>query len=160
MPNYDHVEDSGERRHYNSGMMRDRQKGKGRFDLISPFMLMRLAKHYENGAVKYTDRNWEKGSDMEDFFDSAMRHLVKWQMGMTDEDHLAAAIWNITAIIHFEETGRVELDNRPEWAKAPVVDNTEEPKESITDILMRLHGKTYQPGYRYDTGTHTKTTIS
>jgi hypothetical protein len=48
------LKDSGQRSVYNTGAQRDNQEGKGRFDLI-PFQgLMRLAKHYEAGAKKYS----------------------------------------------------------------------------------------------------------
>lgn len=105
------LKDSGERRQFETGAVRDMQVGKGRFDLISPFMLMRIAKWLEKGAVKYGDRNWEKGMPYHVLVDSAERHLAKFRMGMEDEDHLAAAIFNIMAIIHFQETGRTELND-------------------------------------------------
>lgn len=85
------------------GSMRDTQEGKGRFDLISPFALMRLALHYENGARKYAERNWEKGQLSSRCLNSAMRHLNAWLAGSRDEDHLAAAAWNIFALMHNEE---------------------------------------------------------
>jgi hypothetical protein len=63
--------------------------------------LRRLAIHYENGAMKYEYRNWEKGIPVSRCFDSAIRHLVRYIEGGRTEDHLAAAIWNIIAIIHY-----------------------------------------------------------
>ena len=36
-------------------------------------------------------------------------------MGMTDEDHLAAAAWNILCIIHHEEMGQTDLDDMPHY---------------------------------------------
>ena len=152
MKDYAEVKDSGERRSYESGMVRDRSEGKGRFDLITPFALIRLAKHYENGARKYDDRNWEQGAPLTDFYDSAMRHLTKWMLRWDDEDHLAAALWNIAAIIHFEEQGREDLDNRPTYnqiladsievifdEKVPEDTILAGPKDSINDLLARMH---------------------
>lgn len=110
------LDDSGERISYGDDKaIREPTDGKGRFDLISPFALMRLAKHYEAGAKKYTPRNWEKGIPFSRYLDSAMRHLNKYLMGMNDEDHLAAAAWNIIAIMHHEELGQWDLDDLPHY---------------------------------------------
>lgn len=104
------IHDSGERQEFDTGAIRDPSKGKGRYDLISPYALRRLALHYEAGAGKYTDRNWEKGIPMSRCFSSAVRHLFQWVTGQKDEDHLAAAAWNIFAIMHFEEVKPEMLD--------------------------------------------------
>jgi hypothetical protein len=97
---FDKVNDSGERRKFNTGSVRDVRTGKGRYDLISPIALDRLARHYENGSVKYGDRNWEKGQPLASYMDSAIRHCYKVMKGETDEDHAAAVAWNIFAFIH------------------------------------------------------------
>lgn len=110
------LDDGGERISYGDDKaIREPTDGKGRFDLISPFALMRLAKHYEAGAKKYAPRNWEKGIPFSRYLDSAMRHLNKYLMGMNDEDHLAAAAWNIIAIMHHEELGQWDLDDLPHY---------------------------------------------
>jgi len=83
------VKDSGERQQFSTGSVRDTQVGKGRFDLIPTDALRRLAQHYENGARKYGDRNWEKGQPLGRYLDSAFRHLVNVLDGKTDEDHAA-----------------------------------------------------------------------
>ncbi len=106
MSDFEKVIDSGQRRQFATGSVRDVSAGKGRFDLISPLVMMRFAKHFENGAKKYGDRNWEKGQPMSVFLDSAMRHTAKFLAGLRDEDHLAAAMWNLHAIMHFEELYR------------------------------------------------------
>ena len=103
---YNSVKDSGERQHFQTGAHRDVSKGKGRFDLLPAYVLLRDAKHMENGAVKYGDRNWEKGIPMSRFLDSAMRHICCYMMGMRDEDHLAAARWNLAGLIWTEEMVR------------------------------------------------------
>lgn len=97
------VKDSGERRKFQTGAVRDIQTGKGRYDLISPIATRRLARHLENGAIKYGERNWEKGIPQHSFVDSAKRHLDNYLEGMRDEDHLAAAMWNVHCAIHQEE---------------------------------------------------------
>jgi len=100
---FDKVKDSGERRNFKTGSVRDIRTGKGRFDLISPIALRRLAQHLENGAVKYGDRNWELGQPLAGYLDSAIRHLIDFLEGKRDEDHLSAGAWNIFSAIHTEE---------------------------------------------------------
>lgn len=95
--------DSGERTEFQSGAVRDMHEGKGRFDLLPMCVLIRLARHYEAGALKYSDRNWEKGIPAHSFADSALRHLVKYLDGQNDEDHLIAAIWNLCGLAWTEE---------------------------------------------------------
>jgi len=97
------VVDSGKRQEFETGSRRDTQEGKGRFDLMSPVVAVRDAKHLEHGAVKYGPRNWEKGQPLSRYLDSAMRHLTKFLEGHRDEDHLAAARWNIGGLMHTEE---------------------------------------------------------
>lgn len=108
------TKDSGEREAFASGMVRDTRAGKGRYDLITPIGLKRLADVYERGAAKYADRNWEKGAPFGRFLDSAMRHIQQYVMGESDEDHLAQAAWNLFAVMHLERT-HPELDDRPDW---------------------------------------------
>lgn len=99
---YDAVADSGERQDFDTGSVRDTRAGKGRYDLITPIGLLRLARHYENGAEKYGDRNWEKGQPVSRYLDSAIRHLFNYLGGDRSEDHLAAVAWNALAAIHTE----------------------------------------------------------
>lgn len=113
------TKDSGVREEMATGSVRDSREGKGRFELVSPFALARLAGVYERGAAKYDSRNWEKGQPYSRFLDSAMRHLNRFAMGWRDEDHLAQAAWNIFAIMHFQELGRTELDDMPHYQDGP-----------------------------------------
>lgn len=99
---------SGVKDEYPTGATRDRRAGKGRYDLISPHMIRRLAGVYERGAVNHGDNNWRKGLPFSRLYDSALRHTYQALAGETDEDHLGQAIWNLAAIIHFQETGRAE----------------------------------------------------
>ena len=97
------LKDSGKRRKFDSGAIRDVREDKGRYDLISPIALKRLAVVYEKGAKKYSDRNWEKGMPLCRYIDSAMRHIQQYLEGMRDEDHLGQAVFNIFGVIHTEE---------------------------------------------------------
>ena len=104
------VHDSGKREEFSTGAVRDVANLKPRPDLISPFFLMRLGTHLRKGAAKYSEWNWAKGIPSSRCYASCMRHLMAYAMGETDEDHLAAAAFNIMAIIHNEETaGSVRL---------------------------------------------------
>lgn len=97
------IKDSGDRTQFQSGAVRDMHTGKGRCDLLPMCVLLRLARHYENGCQKYGDRNWEKGIPAHSFADSAMRHIFKYMDGQRDEDHLIAAIWNLCGLAWTEE---------------------------------------------------------
>ncbi len=96
------LKDSGERREFPTGAVRDMAEGKG--DMVSmPWeALLRLSKHYEAGAKKYNRWNYRKGIPVSSFIDSACRHLAKYQCGMDDEDHLAAAAFNILGAMLME----------------------------------------------------------
>lgn len=110
------INDGGERISYGEGMaFREPTTGKGRYDLISPFATRRLAEWYELGSKKYLPRNWEKGMPFSRYIDSAKRHIDKYIMGMEDEDHLAAAAWNIFAIMHHQELQENHLDDMPHY---------------------------------------------
>lgn len=107
------LKDSGSRESFDTGAVRDNGEGKGRFDLLSTQMLFRLAKHYENGSKKYSERNFEKGMPISRCVDAAMRHLTKYLAGWNDEDHLAAVCWNVAAIMLYEHR-MPELMDLPE----------------------------------------------
>lgn len=147
--------DSGERRQFETGAVRDIAEGKGRCDLlplkeigyfiyshanddktrtvahiiksinlyirkgldediysaISQFMdiadydhsmytaFLELSKHYEAGAKKYDERNWEKGIPCHCYIDSGVRHLLKWLRGDIDEPHDRAFLWNMFGLL-------------------------------------------------------------
>jgi len=114
------LQDSGERKEYVTGAVRDKRKNKGRFELVTPIGLRRVAIVYEKGAVKYNPRNWEKGIPIGRFLDSAIRHIYQHIEGLRDEDHLAQAAWNLLGAIHTDEMIRrgllpKELDNLPNF---------------------------------------------
>lgn len=137
-----HILDSGERRQFETGAVRDIQEGKGRCDLmplrvaakvidgdsildyIGLFrdtgdtqhlyfalrtaarmfdgladMLLQVAKHFEEGAKKYGENNWQKGLPVHCYIDSAVRHYLKWLRGDKDEPHDRAFVWNIMCCI-------------------------------------------------------------
>lgn len=135
------IKDSGTRRKFSTGAVRDIQEGKGRCDLlpldiIAEFysddifnrinnftkdgevawlyevialampkfgsysdMFLEVSKHFEEGAKKYGEHNWQKGIPCHCYIDSAVRHLLKWIRNDNDEPHDRAFVWNILCCI-------------------------------------------------------------
>jgi hypothetical protein len=133
------IKDSGERRSFETGAVRDIQTGKGRpslmpLDVVAvlvddnipnflekfkssmdteylyevlrifsdgdiPSMLLDVSIHYEEGAAKYGDNNWQKGIPVNCYLDSAIRHYLKHKRGDDDEPHDRAFVWNILCCI-------------------------------------------------------------
>lgn len=102
------------RKTYDTGAIREIKEE--RFDLIPTEPIRLLAIHYARGALKYAERNWEKGFPWSNPYNSARRHLDAYIDGEdVDPDtgslHLVAALWNIIALIEFQQT-HPELDDR------------------------------------------------
>lgn len=132
--------DSGERREFETGAVRDIQEGKGRCDLMPldviadiieepvlqhicnfqyhgdyghlitaldasafagdyPTTFLEVAKHFEEGAKKYGENNWQKGIPTKHYIDSAIRHYLKYLRGDQDEPHDRAFVWNLLCCI-------------------------------------------------------------
>lgn len=64
-----------------------------------PKYILELSKHFESGAIKYGERNWEKGIPLSSYIDSAVRHYLKHLDGQEDENHFIAFVWNIICAI-------------------------------------------------------------
>lgn len=111
------TKDSGNRQDFSGGAVRDTQEGKPRYDLIPPGPLERLAMLYSRGAEKYNEHNWTKGIPVSRCIASLMRHVFQFVKGDTDEDHGAAILFNVMCIMHYEEVGRVDLDDSFDWSK-------------------------------------------
>lgn len=134
------IKDSGTRREFGTGAVRDIQEGKGRCDLLpldvagsmltnptlvrigefvntgavmhlyqvlsmcnlfndKTTMLLEVSKHFEEGAAKYGEYNWQHGIPVRCYIDSAVRHYLKHLRGDTDEPHDRAFVWNIMCCI-------------------------------------------------------------
>lgn len=141
--------DSGNRREFDTGAVRDIQEGKGRCDLLpidilndylqkfnsysydgvlsyihlfvtrgdesylykalseyvnsrwtQPYtMFLEVSMHFEEGAKKYGEYNWQKGIPVRCYIDSALRHYFKYCRGDTDEPHDRAFCWNLLCAI-------------------------------------------------------------
>ncbi|MBQ6906203.1 MAG: hypothetical protein IJN75_04205 [Clostridia bacterium] len=62
-------------------------------------MLLEVSIHFEEGAKKYNERNWEKGINAKNYINSGVRHLLKWIRGDEDENHERAFVFNIMCCI-------------------------------------------------------------
>jgi hypothetical protein len=134
------LDDSGHRREFSTGAVRDMRECKGRCDLMPldvigkwmdnltlkyinnfietgdneylftalqyeiapaelPKYALELSKHFEAGAIKYGERNWEKGIPLSSYIDSAVRHYLKYLDGQENENHFIAFVWNIICAI-------------------------------------------------------------
>lgn len=111
MKQFNKVQQSGNETDFGTGAVRDDRQGKGRFDLMPILFMFRLAKHFENGAARYKERNWEAGIPLSVYWDSCIRHLCKLLLGMEDEDHASAAAWNIACFIETKE--RIDMNILP-----------------------------------------------
>lgn len=162
--------DSGKRREFDTGAVRDIQEGKGRCDLlpldvvgrilhrsgnrssvlsyiedyvrsgvidflylaIEDFVckdqsaictaILEVAKHYEDGAKKYDERNWEIGIPLHCYIDSGVRHYLKLLRGDTDEPHDRAFLWNMLGAIWTHE-------HKPELIDLPFANDEKERDE-------------------------------
>lgn len=96
--------DSGQRRDF-GGAVRDMSEGKGDMVAMPWEAILRLSQHYEAGAKKYKRWNYRQGQGipLSSYLDSAMRHLAKYMSGCDDEDHLAAAAFNILGAMLVEQ---------------------------------------------------------
>lgn len=103
------VKFSGKKEEYLGGATRDSSEGKGRYDLISPLFLRRLALVLEKGAKNHGDNNWKGGIKYSRLIDSSLRHISQYNSGMRDEDHIIQAVCNLMFLVHFEETNRTDL---------------------------------------------------
>lgn len=154
------LHDSGKRRIFKSGAQRDRGDLKPRPDLISPHAMLREGMVFALGAEKYDVRNWEKGMEISECLASAQRHIEQWKLGLTDEDHLAQARWNLGAIIHYEEeikAGRMDsaIDDMPHYGdreqfRSPTITGGIEIPRKITerDYERSESADTIEWGYR------------
>lgn len=138
------IADSGCRRSFDTGAVRDIQEGKGRpslmplevvytllsrddvifclgyfkdtgntvhlYDALKMFSrlaynssreteVLEVSKHFEEGALKYGENNWQKGIPVDCYLDSAIRHYLKYRRGDQDEPHDRAFVWNIMCCI-------------------------------------------------------------
>lgn len=78
----------------------------------TPTMLLEVAKHFEEGAKKYGENNWQKGIPVHCYIDSAVRHYLKWLRGDKDEPHDRAFVWNLMCCIWEVDYHKEDGDGR------------------------------------------------
>lgn len=61
--------------------------------------LLEVSIHFEEGAKKYGEHNWQKGIPTHRHIDSAVRHYLKFMRGDKDEPHDRAFIWRLLCCI-------------------------------------------------------------
>lgn len=122
------TKDSGERQNYDSGMRRDTDENKPRFDLVYQPLFKRWAELMQRGAVKYTANNWQKANSLEElarFKASAYRHFFSWFNDENpEEDHAAGVLFNIAAVEYLKEKLGVDI-NGEQWAQPNCLNNYE-----------------------------------
>ena len=96
--------------------------GKNKLHLIPPDALWALGEVFTRGALKYADRNWEKGMPWSTVEGCMYRHFLKYQLGEDiDEEtgcsHLAHVAWNAMVLLAYQLRGMDEFDDRPEIPK-------------------------------------------
>ena len=74
--------------------------------------LLEVSIHYEEGAEKYGEHNWEKGIPAHSFADSTIRHYIKLCRGDKDERHDRAVIWNLLGLLW-------TIEHHPELSDLP-----------------------------------------
>ena len=126
------IKDSGNRTEFETGAVRDMHENKGDMASIPWESILRLSRHYENGAKKYNRWNFRKGIPVSSFIDSACRHLAKYQCGYDDEDHLSAAAFNIFGAMLMENT-MPEMQDLPKKKKKNTFPYLEADDESKVD---------------------------
>ena len=124
------MEDSGKRKEFVTGAVRDSAEDKPRPDLISPYAQWRKGEWLRLGAIKYAERNWEKGMQFSRCIASIFRHVLQYMMGMTNEDHLAAIAVNAEFLMHYEKMIEMyklpaTLDDMPHYEDKPKPYGTE-----------------------------------
>jgi len=123
------IPDSGARTSFDTGAVRDASIGKGLPSRIPPIALRKLAKRFEDGAIKYPDSergpNWMSGIPLSRFYDAIVRHSLQAAEGNRDEDHLGAVLWNAAAWAWTENEINeghlpIELNDLPFHPSGPV----------------------------------------
>lgn len=62
-------------------------------------MMLETSIHFEEGAKKYGENNWQKGIPVWCYIDSAVRHYLKYLRSDMDEPHDRAFVWNLLCCI-------------------------------------------------------------
>lgn len=86
-------------------------------------MFLEVAKHFEEGAKKYGENNWQKGLPVHCYIDSAVRHYLKRLRGDKDEPHDRAFVWNLLCCIW-----EVDFSPRAKMKGTPIAEELPDPE--------------------------------
>lgn len=75
----------------------------GRYDLLSPIGMRRMAEAAADGVEKYEPYNCERGLGVLVYLNHALAHIYAYLGGDRSEDHLGHAAWNLLFACHSEE---------------------------------------------------------
>ena len=136
------IED-GPKREFPTGAKRQASAGKGTPVLVPGDAIIDVAKHFEKGAEVYEERNWEKGIPLSKILNSLERHLQAEKMGLTDEPHARALVWN--ALIYLATKLRIENGLLPaELNDMPVYTKVSPEKIKATAEIMKTNDDTLE----------------
>lgn len=77
-------------------------------------MILEVSKHFEAGAEKYGEYNWQCGIPLWSYKDSAIRHYLKWLRGDNDEPHDRAFVWNCLCYLWTKDNVLVDVSEMKE----------------------------------------------
>lgn len=104
-------------------------------------MMLDVAVQYEDGARKYSDRNWENGLPMFTFFDSCIRHYLKWLDNWDDEPHDRAVVWNLLGALWYTEKKLEEAYKKLD-AEFDKIDEIAKECQSAGEVTVNLEAFT------------------
>ncbi len=64
------------------------------------YALKRLASTLNEGALKYGEENWHRGFQVKGLCNNALKHMIRWTNGTSDEDDLGHAMWGFMTAVH------------------------------------------------------------
>lgn len=88
-------------------LLREDKSEKPDFTYIAEMypVFARIMDRFTMGEKKYARLNWRNCEDPQTYKESAIRHLMQYASGETDEDHLIASLANIIILADLEQHG-------------------------------------------------------
>jgi hypothetical protein len=136
------VEEGG---NWHQGPARKADEHKIRMDLLPPGPQVDTAEVFTFGAVKYDDRNWEKGFNYSRVYGALQRHLFAWWSGEDLDSewslsHLAHARCCLDMLLEFHLHSHAGIDDRPGHQPLVTV-NVHMDEKDIERLSAELEGR-------------------